>query len=160
MHRLIWHRKMPSKQYACYLCYFKIIISIKRSFFSKIDEIYSIYYKTKISIQKAIQYGFSEKYLTRPSLNRLRSAYGYSGWKTIIFLKNTEGELIDYPNIYWYIDLGNYEFAQVFWSFVMEKMNPYDLQQRLTRVYWRLGSTSGGTYLPVIDIPSMIIFND
>jgi hypothetical protein len=29
----------------------------------------------------------------------------------------------------------------------MKKMNPYDLQQRLTRVYWRLGSTSGGTKL-------------
>ncbi len=65
-----------------------------------IDKIYSIYYETKINIQEAIQYGFSEKYLTRPSLNRLRSAYGYSGLKTIIFLRNTEGELIDYPNIY------------------------------------------------------------
>jgi hypothetical protein len=63
------------------------------------DEIYLIDYKEKINIQEAIQYGFDREYLTRPSPNGRRPADGYSGLKTIIFLKNTEGELIDYSNI-------------------------------------------------------------
>jgi hypothetical protein len=58
------------------------------------NDIYLIYYKEKINIQNAIQYGFNQRFLTRPSPNRCRQADGYSGLKTITFLKYTEGELI------------------------------------------------------------------
>jgi hypothetical protein len=56
------------------------------------DELYLIDYKEKINIQEAIQYGFDQGYLTRPSPNGRRLADGYSGLKTIVFLKNTKGK--------------------------------------------------------------------
>ncbi len=58
------------------------------------DDIYLIYYTEKIIIKDAIQYGFNQRFLTRPSPNLRREADGYSGLKTITFLKYTKGELI------------------------------------------------------------------
>jgi hypothetical protein len=56
------------------------------------DQLYLIDYKEKINIEDAIEYGFDQGYLTRPSPYARRPADGYSGLKIITFLKNTRGE--------------------------------------------------------------------
>ena len=57
------------------------------------EEIYTLSFNQKIILQQATQYGFHEEYLLRCSPNGRRMADGYSGLKTMAFLRHTKGSL-------------------------------------------------------------------
>ena len=55
------------------------------------EEIYIVPFDQKMTLQTAARYGFRAEYLSRFSPNGRRLADGYSGLKTIAFLRHTQG---------------------------------------------------------------------